>query len=132
MIRKEIPGMVFTKSRWKFLILIVVLILILIPVVRMLVPSLFIFPWFYRCHPSDPKPDPYLVKACEFVRRHGIRSAAGNPINRTIREIVEGTDPDGSQVIFVFLDCCGDMGDMIRIDKETGVVIGYVKGLPVY
>jgi hypothetical protein len=130
--REGVFGMELTMSRRRLLILFVLLILILLPLARMFFPSSFVFPWFYRCYPADSDPDPYLVKACEYVRRHGIRSAAGNPIGRTIREIVEGTDPDGSQVIFVFLDCCGDMGDMIRIDKETGEVMGYVRGFFVY
>jgi hypothetical protein len=124
--------MVFTRSRWIRLIQVIILILILLPIARMFFPTLFIFPWFYRCHPANSEPDPYLVRACEYVRKHGIRSAAGNPIKRTITEIIEAEDLDGSQVVFIFLDCCGDMGDMIRINKETGEVIGYVKGSFVY
>ncbi len=129
---EKILGKVFPSSRWSLLIQIVILILILLPLARMFFPTLFVFPWFYRCHPVDPKPEPYLVKACEYVRKHGIRSAAGNPVRRTIAGMVEGPDLDGSLVIFIFLDCCSDTGDMIRIDKESGEVIGYLAGSFVY
>ncbi|NIM95779.1 MAG: hypothetical protein GTO18_18930 [Anaerolineales bacterium] len=129
---RKIVERVFPKEKRILIIQIVILILILIPVVRIFFPSLFIFPWFYRCVPTDPEPDPYLVKACEYVRKHGVRSAAGNPVKSTIREMFEVTEEDGSQIIFIYLDCCGDNGDMIRIDKQTGEVLNYVKGFFVY
>ncbi len=44
-----------------------------------------------------------------------------------IDEVIE-TEEEGRQIIVILLDCCGT-GDRAAIDKETGEVIFYAKGV---
>jgi hypothetical protein len=79
----------------------------------------------YNCSPRQEDPEGYIKKICEYLNEKQIwvdRNAA-----LEVAEITEGI-MDGREVIIVRFTCCGT-GDTAAIDKETGEVIGYNKGI---
>ena len=109
-----------------------IIVLVGYGLVRTFAPTLVISASTYQCEPGENDPDGYLVKICEYVKEHDIRSRAGDPTLRTIVEIEEGLGSKGREVIYITLDCCGDFGDTAVIEKATGEVIDYLKGHATY
>ncbi len=100
--------------------------------VRTFFPTLVISARTYRCEASDNDPEGYLVRICEYVKENDIRSRAGDPTLRSIAKQEEGKEPPGREVIYIYLDCCGDFGDLAIIDTATGEVIDYIPGTFTY
>jgi hypothetical protein len=100
--------------------------------VRTFMPTWVISASSYRCQAGEHDPDGTLVKICEYVKEHDIRSRTGDPTARSIAGTYDGVDADGREVTYVELDCCGDWGDTAVLDKATGEVVDYIRGNVTY
>jgi hypothetical protein len=78
----------------------------------------------YDCRPRDNDPEEYMVAICRYLNQEQIR--VGDWSTFDIEDIREA-EFNGRAAILIHLDCC-HTGDTSYIDRETGEVLGYVKG----
>ena len=89
---------------------------------------------FFACQSTPPDTCPprpeddtgHLEAICEYILENSIDVSPGKPQSYNIVRIEEGKLGE-RDIIVVYLDCCY-IGDIARIDKQTGEVLSFQLG----